>query len=220
MRGALIFFFLLPLVAFAQLEWKKTTISYDAKAEDESVTALFHFANVGQKTVKIMSTKTSCGCTVAQLEKNEYAPGELGVMKVKFTFGDRTGQQIKQVQVYTDDPTQYTYLLTLEVNIPEFVSVEPQLLFWVRGEEPAAKSSVIEVLAKDPIIIEKVEPENPSDAERFDVELIKLEEGRRYKVSATPKSTETSLQTKLKVLTNIGKDTAEPRSTSIILQVY
>lgn len=214
MRTLLTALILLPLVALAQLEWKKTTISYDAKPEDESVTALYHFANTGSKPVKILNTKTSCGCTVAQLEKSEYAPGELGVMRVKFTFGDRTGQQIKQVQVYTDDSTQFTYLLTLEVNIPEFLSVEPQLLFWVRGETPAAKSAIIQVMSKDPILIEKLVPED----ENFDCELTKLEEGRRYKVSATPKSTETSLQSKLKVITNVGKD--EPRSTSIILQVY
>jgi len=216
MRKILIAFLLLalPLLAHAALEWKKTAISYDAKPEDESVTALFHFANTGDKAIKILSTKTSCGCTVAQLEKTEYAPGELGVMRVKFTFGDRTGQQIKQVQVYTDDATKYTYLLTLEVKIPEFLSVEPQLLFWVRGEEPAAKSSIIEVLSKEPIIIEKLEPEDKN----FECELIKLEEGRRYKISVTPKSTEASLQSKLKVITNVGKE--EPRATSIILQVY
>ena len=202
--------------ASAQLEWKKTTITYSAKPEDESVTALYHFANTGSKSVKILSTKTSCGCTVAQLDKQEFAPGELGVMKVKFTFGDRTGLQNKQVQVYTDDSTQYTYMLTLEVDIPEFLTVEPQLLFWVRGETPVAKSAIVNVLAKDPVIIEKLE----SDNENFVCELIKLEEGRRYKVSVTPKNTDASMQSKLKIITNVGKDKDEPRSTAVVLQVY
>lgn len=216
MRNLLLVLILLPTVLFGQLEWKKTTITYAAKPEDESVTALFHFANTGDKPVKILSTKTSCGCTVAQLDKNEYAPGELGVMKVKFTFGDRTGLQNKQVQVYTDDSSQYTYMLTLEVDIPEFLSVEPQLLFWVRGEAPVAKSAIVNVLAKEPVEIEKLEADN----ENFTSELIKLEDGRRYKISVTPKSTETSMQTKLKVITSVGKDKEEPRSVGIVLQVY
>ena len=203
-----------PVVAQAELTWKKTTISYQAKPEDESVTALYHFANTGTTPVKILSTKTSCGCTVAKLDKDVYTPNELGVLRVKFTFGDRTGPQTKQVQMYTDDPRGLTYLLTLQVDIPEFLTVEPQLLFWTRGEPAMKKEATVNVLAKDPIYIKSLEVPD----QNFSAELVKLEDGHRYKIVVTPKSTAESQQAKLKIVTSIGKD--EPRVGYLILQVY
>ena len=206
--------FVLPVLAFAELEWKKNVISYAAKPSDESVTALFHFANTGDHVVKILSTKTSCGCTVAQLEKDEYAPGELGTLKVKFTFGDRSGHHTKQIEIYTNDPAKPTYLLTLEVDIPEFLRVEPQILAWGMNTEPTPKSAVVEVLSKDPIVIKGAE----SQSENFSVELTTLEEGRRYRVSVTPKKLTDQMQSKLKLTTSAGEE--NPRLAWVILQVY
>lgn len=208
------FFTFLPNALFAKLEWKKTTITYQAKAEDESVTALFHFINSGKKPIRILSTKSSCGCTVAELDKKEFAPGEMGVVRVKFTFGERTGQQTKQIQIYTDDAKALTYLLALQVEIPKFLSLQPQLLFWTKGEAPVAKSTIVDVESKEPINIEKIESEDAN----FAVELTKIEEGRRYRVTVTPKSTEFSRQAKATLVTNIGKE--KPKTTTLVMQVY
>ncbi|UCG49798.1 MAG: DUF1573 domain-containing protein [Phycisphaerales bacterium] len=35
--------------------------------------------------LKITNVKAACGCTVVQLDKREYAPGESGVIKVTYT---------------------------------------------------------------------------------------------------------------------------------------
>jgi hypothetical protein len=41
--------------------------------------------------LKITDVKATCGCTVVQLEKREYAPGESGVIKVTYTAGSTPG---------------------------------------------------------------------------------------------------------------------------------
>ena len=206
---------LLPLVTFGSLVWKNSVIDYHAKPADESVTALYYFVNEGAAPVQILTTKTSCGCTVATLEKEVYAPGEMGVLKAKFTFEGRTGVQKKNILVYTNDPKVPEVMLTLNVDIPPFISVEPQLLFWTRGEKPLAKSAIVMVLAKDPVLITKVESSDPT----FDCQLTTIEEGRRYSVSVTPKITNgTGAEAKVTLTTNVGKE--NPRKAFLMVQVY
>jgi hypothetical protein len=49
------------------------------------------FTNTGRASLKITKIKTTCGCTVTQLEKREYAPGESGTIKVTYTAPKATG---------------------------------------------------------------------------------------------------------------------------------
>ena len=57
------------------LEWATTRISVDAAPEQESLEGVFAFTNNSEKTVTINSVRSSCGCTVPELTKHEYAPG-------------------------------------------------------------------------------------------------------------------------------------------------
>lgn len=204
----------LPVTALGSLEWKKTVIDHKAKPEDEEVTALFHFANTGDTPVEILGIKTSCGCTVAEQDKKIYLPGEMGTIKVKFTFEGRTGEQSKNVRITTNDPQSPLVLLTLNVDIPEFLSIEPQLLFWTRDEVPVFKSTIISVLSKTPVYINKIESEN----ENFDYELTKLEDGRRYRIRVTPKDTKVESAGKLTLVTNVGGENS--RKAFVLMKVY
>ncbi len=214
MRGLICIALVLPLISFARLEWKKTTIDYQATTDDESVTALYYFANTGAAPVKILSTKTSCGCTVAKLDKEIYEPGEMGTVEVTFTFDARVGKQSKNVQLYTNDPDRPAYLLTLNVDIPPFLSVEPQTLFWTLDEEPKPKTSIITVLADMPV---EIVESSSNDELNFSYELESLEEGRRYAVTLTPLQIEKPAQVKIKLTTNVGKES--PRLAFVLGQV-
>jgi len=209
-----VFLLLLPLAAFGALEWKKKTIDYQASPNDEKVTALFYFANIGDKPITILNTKTSCGCTVAELEKETYAPGEMGSLKVTFTFDGRTGPQHKGIQLITDDSKDPIVSLMLNVDVPQFVSVEPQLLYWTSGEKPSTKTASIVVLADEPIFIKSME----NGDENFTCELVRREDGRRYELKATPKTTANPTEGKVTLTTSVGKE--HPRLVFVILQVY
>jgi hypothetical protein len=146
----------LAQTAFGELTFEQTEIVHEAGLMDERVEALFKFTNEGELPVTITNLKSSCGCTVPQLEKKDYLPGESGEIKAIFTFGARIGTQHKRINVQTDEPEGGRYTLSLVTKIPEWVVIEPRILRWKTGEQAAPQR--IRVSVMDP---EKVQVELP-----------------------------------------------------------
>jgi hypothetical protein len=209
-------FSLFASVASAELIWKKQTITYKANPADEDVTALYHFKNAGDKPITIISSKSSCGCTVVDLDQKEYQPGEMGTIKAHFTFGERMGEQQKTIGVYTDDPSMPLYTLQLNVYIPSLFTVQPQLLTWMAGEEVSTKSAVVDVLGDDPVEITSAK----TDSKDFDVKLSTVEAGRQYKIDVTPLEEGKAAQARIVVESSLKKKDGSSRSTSLIAEVY
>jgi hypothetical protein len=72
----------------------------------DKVQTTFKIENVGSKTVKILDTKASCGCTVAIVSNAALEPGQTSEITVTFDSRGRQGDQKKDVRVSTDDPAQ------------------------------------------------------------------------------------------------------------------
>src|ERR1700674_5564029 len=95
--------------AFGQFACDTTEQTVRSKQQDKEVVAKYKFTNTGPKPIKIQSVQPSCGCTTAQLNKTDYAPGESGEIETKFTFAGRTGKQEKAITVDTTaNPQQPT----------------------------------------------------------------------------------------------------------------
>src|SRR5947199_2879948 len=105
--------------AQAELKWEQTTIELHPTPGDEKAVGHFKYQNTGDKPVRFKSVRTSCGCTVAQTQKEEVPPGEKGEITATLKIGDRTGVQIKNVTVETDDPANTVTVLTLKAVLPE-----------------------------------------------------------------------------------------------------
>jgi hypothetical protein len=116
----------------AALAWQTTRIEAKTEPGQERFEALFPFKNTSDTTVTITSTETSCGCTVARLAKFTYAPGETGVLRAVFEFGERVGPQQKVVTVATNDGAAATHLV-LRIDIPEVLALDRETLQWVVG---------------------------------------------------------------------------------------
>jgi len=86
---------------------KLDTVEYDFGHIDQgdTVSHTFQFTNTGKDVLNIRKTKTTCGCTVSELNKMDYAPGEMGEIKVTFDSHGRRGTQIKRITLFTNDPT-------------------------------------------------------------------------------------------------------------------
>ena len=99
--------------------------------------AKFKYENKTQKPIKITSVKSSCGCTVASLEKEEVAPGEKGEVTATFKIGGRTGMQQKSITVTTDDASQPVVNLLLKAMIAVPLEIQPSFVYWEqwRGAE-------------------------------------------------------------------------------------
>jgi len=128
-----------PLAAESPLTWQRTEIELAAPPLAEKIEADFVFTNSGTQPVSIAEVHSSCGCTVPELEKRTFAPGESGRLRAVFTFGDRTGQQEKTITVATAAPSASTSQLTLRVHIPLLYDVSPFFVVWTNAEPTTPK---------------------------------------------------------------------------------
>ncbi len=152
----------LTLPAFSELHWDAPPQqSFKVKPTAEDVKAIFKFQNTGSTPVTISEVKTSCGCTTAALDKKEYAPGEAGQIVADFHVAGRTGHQEKAIMVRTSDQPRPT-ILSLAVDIPDLVKIDPEIVFWKIGDPPDSKAIHISVNDEVPVRITSVESDNPT----------------------------------------------------------
>ncbi len=88
----------------------------------------FKFQNAGAGPLKIKKVSKTCGCTPFTLEKDEYSPGESGVLKVKYHADARAGATTKYLFMYTNDPKNEKISLMIKAKIVEKVEYEPKVL--------------------------------------------------------------------------------------------
>lgn len=157
-----------PALGGSALVFEETDIQLEAGLLDEGVEAVFHFENTGEEPVRIARIRSSCGCTVPTLAKRLYEPGESGEIRAKFTFGGRSGEQRKAVQVYTDEARAEPIRLSLSTEIPEWAEREPPLLLWRTGEERRAKTARIRLHESGNVSVRLFEgsPVAPFEVER------------------------------------------------------
>jgi hypothetical protein len=116
--------------ARAELTFRATTIALKAEAGQEVLRGEFDFTNSGAGPVSILEVKPACGCTSGVPGKKTYAPGEAGTIAAVFTIGERTGHQVKKMILRTDEKAGGLYELTLEADIPPYITLDPRLLLW------------------------------------------------------------------------------------------
>ena len=99
-----------PEITFEKLVIDYGTIEHNSDGHRE-----FKFTNTGSEDLIIASCAGSCGCTVPECPKEVYAPGESGIVKVKYAT-DRVGQFTKNVTV-NSNATNGTITLTIKGNV-------------------------------------------------------------------------------------------------------
>ncbi len=117
------------------------TIGPNSKNESE-----FKFKNVGTGVLKITKVKAACGCTVPELDKNEYAPGESGTIKVTYRSSKRDGPVKKHLYIESDDPKNPKFELTIKANVEVKVAVRPTTLLLALTDQQVKP---IELVSKD-----------------------------------------------------------------------
>lgn len=148
--------------ARAELKWEQTTIEAHPAFGAKQAIGHFKYENAGKTPVLINSVHASCGCTAARALKSTIEPGEKSEITVTFNIGDRTGTQVRDVTVQSNDPDhgRATATLLLKAVIAPPLEIQPMLVYWNGGEDPkpktimvkAAKGSVnsIKVTVSDP----------------------------------------------------------------------
>ena len=99
----------ISVASFAQLYGPKllvqpTTHDFGEITQGDKVTHVFILTNNGGDLLIIEKVQASCGCTAANPDKNELAPGESTNLEVVFNSAGRNGAQKKNITIKSNDP--------------------------------------------------------------------------------------------------------------------
>jgi Protein of unknown function (DUF1573) len=170
---------------FAQLKWDEPQQKLSVKPGDKAVTATYRFTNESASPVTIVDVRSSCGCTTATLAKRTYAPGESGEIDAKLNFAGHTGHQEKWIYVTTNSAGTEPTLLTLAVDIPPDITIEPEFVMWRIGDPLIPKTIRVVVPDGFPTKIVAAQTDNPA----IQVQLQEVMAGRQWEVKVTPSET-------------------------------
>ncbi len=87
-----------------KLHIESTTYDFGTIKTGQKVDTEYTLVNTGKSTLNIRAAKTTCGCTIAELSKENLAPGESVQLKVIFDSTDRRGNQQKSINIFSNDP--------------------------------------------------------------------------------------------------------------------
>ena len=88
----------------AEITFESETIDYGTIVQGSNGAREFKFTNTGKEPLIISNCKGSCGCTVPNCPKEPIAPGESGVIKVKYDT-KRLGAFTKTITVKSNSKT-------------------------------------------------------------------------------------------------------------------
>src|ERR1700751_4504689 len=172
----------LAAAARGELKWEQTQLELHPSPTDQEAVGHFKYQNTGDNPVRFKSVHTSCGCTVAQTQKEEVPPGEKGEITATLKIGDRTGTQIKNVTVETDDPAQAVTVLTLKAVLPELLDIKPSFVYWEAAEAPKPKTITVHAGKDFPVKELKVISSSPD----FQTKVQQVGNGE-FKIDIEPK---------------------------------
>lgn len=87
--------------AKAKIEFKSEVIDYGEIAKGSDGVRQFEFTNTGDSPLIISRVYSSCGCTIPKKPEQPVAPGETGVIEVKYDT-KRVGPIRKTITVYSN----------------------------------------------------------------------------------------------------------------------
>lgn len=104
-------------------------------------TCEFKFTNTGDSTLKITGLKRCCG-VVVKVDRNEFAPGESGVVTASFVSGPDTSTMRRVIYVSSNDKENPEIGLTLRAVIKPKVDWKPKRLSLVLNEANSGCSNI------------------------------------------------------------------------------
>ncbi|HZZ71192.1 MAG TPA: DUF1573 domain-containing protein [Pirellulales bacterium] len=130
----------------------------------------FLFQNQGTGELQLSKGKSSCFCTVAEIEKPLLAPGESTRVTLEFT-GQHIGPFSQHVTVGSNDPHEPVVVLNISGLIRPLVVSDPEqfALGTISAKEPKAVELRLYAFGDLPLRVEKHEFTDPKWAADFDI---------------------------------------------------
>lgn len=96
-------------------------------AQGTMLDVAFKLVNEGDAVLEVRAVRPTCGCTVADFDKEVPAGGE-GWVKAKLDTADFSGPISKSILVMTNDPDEPTARLVIKTDVRPYVEVLPRPL--------------------------------------------------------------------------------------------
>jgi len=114
-------------LAAPRLELSATHLDLGTVSATQTVTGTVTLRNSGRAPLRIEATKASCGCTIAELGKHDFAPGEQADLKIKIVANSSLDPSAT-VAIASNDPTNPVQLITIKAHRPVVPVVTPSVL--------------------------------------------------------------------------------------------
>ena len=119
-----------------KVKFEKVTLDFGKVGPGTKSNGEFKFTNAGDVVLKITKVGQCCG-VVTKMEKKEYAPGESGILKITYNAPVRTGRQMRQLVVHSNDKMNPGLKLTIKAEIVAKIACKPEKLKLFFDEENA-----------------------------------------------------------------------------------
>ena len=120
-----------------RISFEVTTHDLGMVGPDTKHLCEFKFTNKGEGLLKMDRVQATCGCTVPELPKKEYAPGESGTLKVKYHSSKYPGRVTRRLYVHSNDKTKSNVELNIKAEIVKKVKFEPTSMKLLLNKENA-----------------------------------------------------------------------------------
>ncbi|MBU0618513.1 MAG: DUF1573 domain-containing protein [Planctomycetes bacterium] len=187
-----------------KLEVRTNVWDFGEKWAGEKAETTITLTNVGDAPLKIDQVKSSCGCTVAKVEKTLFQPGESEEVKVTYSTKKRTENVSQKIRVHSNDPASPVTVVEIKGRVRQLLEMSEArgLNFGPIGRDDAVTKSIeIECAYTEPLDLKLKE----ILSEAFDVQLEEIEAGKRYRLTATtrPPLQDGPIRAKAQLLTGV-----------------
>lgn len=186
--------FVVAVMACAGTAWGQATgkptifspepiFDFGDRDNEQNVKHEFTIVNLGTAPLEIRDVRTSCGCTVAELEKRLLQPGEETHIGSTLNLSGRQGPQNRTITVATNDPDNPTYQLGFKGNAISAIMYDPQFINLGRVADDEVHSQTITLKSgTDSVAFNVIGVD--SSLPQIETEVVTVREGKEYQIIA------------------------------------
>ena len=130
----------------------------------------FLFRNTGVGPLTITQVKPACGCTVPEMAKKTYMPGEQGTINVAFDPRGKRGAMARSITIFTDSDITPTDSIVVRSLVKPVIITEPRVLPFQAITKGESVTKDIKVYGRTDDF--KVTRATIDDPNTFDIEVI------------------------------------------------
>jgi hypothetical protein len=170
----------------AEITFKTTRVLLQPRPDQEEVEAVFDFSNPSASPLRLLAADSGCTCLKTTFTSGEIPAGGSGRVAGVFRTTNQPGIVEKTIQVRVDENGKHRVIpLTVAVEMPELVKIEPRTLAWNAGGESGEQSFTVKMSGEKPILLREVTSSQPG----FEIRMETVTEGAEYRVHVKPADT-------------------------------